>query len=122
MILALVGTALALAAALAGLVLIGFRIARRRMPRRLLAAHPVVGITALICLWVAFALWRGPHDLAFDAGTLVLTFAFAGGVLMFALRATRLPRPFFVAMLHGAGALFGCALLIVGLARLAQGA
>ncbi|MGH7058437.1 MAG: hypothetical protein ACREFZ_11305 [Acetobacteraceae bacterium] len=117
MALIFVGVGLVFFAALAGIVLASCRLIRRRMPRWLLAAHPVAGISGLTCLWVAFGLWSGARDLPFDAGILALSFAFVGGIFLFSLRATRLPRPFFAVALHGAAALFGCALLIVGLLR-----
>ncbi|MGH8272760.1 MAG: hypothetical protein ACRES9_00665 [Gammaproteobacteria bacterium] len=121
MALVFAGVGLALFAALAGITLIFLRLVRRRMPRWLLAVHPVAGLTGLACLWVVFALWRGARDLPFDAGILALSFAFVAGIFLFSLRVTRLPRPFFAVALHGAAALFGCALLIVGLLRLGAG-
>lgn len=121
MTLVFVGAGLVLLAALGGITLISLRLTRRRLPFWLLVAHPVTGFSGLICLWAGFALWRGTRNLPLDAGVLVLTFAFAGGLLMFALRATDLPRPLFVVALHGAAALFGCALLLVGLWRFGAG-
>ncbi|MDN5865591.1 MAG: hypothetical protein L0I62_10350 [Gammaproteobacteria bacterium] len=94
-------------------------VSRKSLPRWLLRAHPALGITALICLWIAFALWQGQHSLPLDAGIVVLTLAFAAGGFMFSLRATRLPVPPFAIGLHGLAALTGCVLLIVGLCRLA---
>ncbi|MGH8225166.1 MAG: hypothetical protein ACRER1_03300 [Gammaproteobacteria bacterium] len=114
MSLILIGMVLAFAAVAGGLTLVALRLSRRRAPRILLIAHPAVGIAGLVCLWVAVALWRGPRDLPFDAGTLALSFAFIGGVFLFALRTTRLPRPFFVVGLHGLVALLACALLVIG--------
>ncbi|MGH7057810.1 MAG: hypothetical protein ACREFZ_07975 [Acetobacteraceae bacterium] len=121
MALVFTGVGLVCFAELAGIVLAFFRLVRRRMPRWLLAAHPVAGISGLVCLWIAFALWRGTRDLPLDAGVLALSFAFVAGVFLFSLRLTDLPRPFFAVALHGAAALFGCALLIVGLLRLGAG-
>ncbi len=115
MILPYAGVALAVLAALAGLTLAGFMLARRRSPGWLIALHPVAGISGLACLWVAFALWRGARDLPFDAGVLVLSFVLVAGGLLFSLRATRLPLPFFAVLLHGGAAILGCALLIAGL-------
>ena len=115
MTLVFVGIALAFAAAAGGLTLVALYLSRRQAPRALLFAHPIVGIAGLACLWVAVALWRGPRDLPLDAGALVLTFALLGGAFLFSLRASRLPRPFFVVLLHGLTALFGCALLVIGL-------
>ncbi len=114
MILIATGMALAFAAVAGGLTLVALRQGRRRAPRALLFAHPAVGMSGLVCLWVAVALWRGPRDLPLDAGTLALSFAFVGGVFLFALRATRLPRPFFVVGLHGLVAFLACALLVIG--------
>lgn len=114
MILIAVGMGLAFAAAVGGLTLVALRLSRRRPPRALLLAHPAAGAAALVCLWVTFALWRGPRDLPLDAGTLVLSLAFAGGGFLLSLRLTRLPRPFFVVGLHALVALLACALLVIG--------
>ncbi|MGH8427188.1 MAG: hypothetical protein ACRES7_04305 [Gammaproteobacteria bacterium] len=122
MTLVFVGIALAFAAAAGGLTLVALLLSRHRAPRALLYAHPIVGIAGLACLWVAVALWQGPRDLPFDAGALVLTFALFGGVLLFSLRSSRLPRPFFAVALHGLVALFGCALLVIGLLHVPPGA
>lgn len=121
MTLAAVATAVACAAALAGLFLAGCLLARRRLPRLLVRAHPLAGLTALALIYWAVITWRGPRDLPLDAGALVLTLAFLGGGLIFALRTTRLPRPPFVILLHGFAALCGCALLIVGLVHVPVG-
>ncbi|MGH8161230.1 MAG: hypothetical protein ACRESR_03630 [Gammaproteobacteria bacterium] len=117
MILAYVGVALAVLAALAGLTLATLVFSRRHSPRWLVALHPAAAISGLACLWVAFALWRGTRDLPFDGGVLALTFVFAAGAFLFSLRITRLPLPFFAVLLHGGVAILGCALLIAGLVR-----
>lgn len=115
-------TAVACAAALAGLFLVWCALSGRRPPRPLTLAHPFAGLAALAMLYVTVIGWRGPRDLPLDAGALVLTLAFAGGGLMFSLRLSRLPRPVFVIFLHGFAALCGCALLIVGLVHIPVGA
>ncbi len=112
---------LACLAALGGLVLATYYFAGWRMPRWLVVAHPLAGVATLTCLWIIFALWRGAHDLPFDAGIMVLSLTLVAGAFMFVLRATRLPVPEFVVLIHGLAALFGCALLIVGLFHLVSG-
>lgn len=117
MTVALAGTATAIAAALAGLTLAGLFLARRSPPRLLQFAHPVAGITALVLVYVAVTAWHGPRDLPLDAGALVLALVFLGGGLLFALRLSRLPRPWFAVALHGGAALLACVLLVIGLVR-----
>lgn len=115
MTLAAVAAAFACAAALGGLFLAGRILRNRPTPRVIVWAHPLAGLTALTLIYIAVTGWRGPRDLPLDAGALVLTFAFLGGALLFALGITRLPRPFFVIALHGVAAVSACGLLIVGL-------
>lgn len=122
MTLALVATALACGAAAGGLFLAFCVVTRRRPPMVVARGHPLAALAALTLIYVAVTAWHGPRDLPLDAGALVLTFAFVGGGLLYALRATRLPRPFFVILIHGMGALTGCALLIVGLVHVSPGA
>lgn len=121
MTLAVVGTALAWLAAAGGVTLAAWHFLRRSPPRWLLRGHPLAGMTALALMWAVFALWQGPRDLPLDAGTIVLTFAFAAGAFMFSLRTTRLPVPGLAIVLHGIGALTGAALLIVGLLHFPAG-
>ena len=107
--------AVACAAATVGLTLLGYRLARRRPPRLVGWAHMLLGLSALGLAYAAATLWRDPRSLPFDAGALVLTLTLLGGGLLFALRLTRLPRPLFVILVHGAAALLACTLLILGL-------
>ncbi len=113
--LALVATAVVCGAAAGGAYLAGCGMMNCRPVTAVIWGHPLAAITGLALLYVVVFGWHGPRDLPLDAGALVLTLAFLGGGLLFALRATRLPQPLFVIFLHGLGALFGCALLIVGL-------
>lgn len=117
MIFAYLATAVVAATILLGLSLFGFRLAGRRPPRAVGWMHPALGISAIVLLYVTAFAWPGPHSLPFDAGTLVLTLTFVGGGLLLALRLNRLPRPLFVILVHGAAALLGGALLVVGLLR-----
>lgn len=100
-----------------GLTLLGYRLARRRPPRLVGWVHMLLGLSALGLAYAAAMLWRYPRSLPFDAGVLVLTLTLLGGCLLFALRMTRLPRPLFVILVHGAAALLSCTLLIVGLMK-----
>lgn len=115
MTLALVATCFACAAAAGGLFLAVCVVRRRKPPLAVAWGHPLAGLTALTLIYVAVTGWQGPRDLPLDAGALVITFAFLGGGLLYALRATKLPRPFFVILIHGLAALTGCALLVIGL-------
>lgn len=100
-----------------GLTLFGYRLARRAPPRLAGWAHPVMGLIAVGLVYAATLGWSGMRSLPFDAGALVLTLTLLGGGLLFALRLSRLPRPLFVIVVHGAAALLGCCLLVVGLLR-----
>lgn len=115
--LAIPGALIAAAAIVLGLALLAYRLARRRPRRATVWAHPLLGILAVGVLYAAVLSWRGLRILPLDAGALVLTFALLGGGLLFALRVTRLPRPLFVILVHGAAALLGGALVLVGLLR-----
>ncbi len=117
MTLATIGVGVAGAAVLLGLVLLVYRLARKRPGAVTDWLHPVLGVIGLgLLYWVALT-WAGPRSLPFDAGTLVLTLTMAGGGLLLALRLNRLPRPLLVILLHGAAAVLGLLLLVVGLAR-----
>lgn len=115
--LTLIGVAVAGAAVLLGLVLVGHRLAHKRPAAVARWLHPLLGMTGLGLLYAVVITWQGPHSLPFDAGALVLTLTLAGGGLLFALRVNRLPRPLFVIAVHGAAALLGFALLLIGLVR-----
>lgn len=119
--LTLAAVVLACLTALAGLGLATCYFTRRRAPRWLITLHPLSGVAAVTCLWIVFALWEGPRALPFDAGVVVLTLVLAAGAFLFSLRATRLPVPPFVIVVHGLAALFSCALLIVGFVRVSAG-
>lgn len=112
---AITAAAVAGAAVLFGLALLGYRLARKRPPRAAGWLHPILGVVGLGLLYRATLTWQGPRSLPFDAGTLVLTLTLAGGGLLFALRLNRLPRPLPVIVLHGGAALLGVTLLVVGL-------
>ena len=109
--------AVAGAAVLFGLVLLGYRLAHKRPGAVAGWLHPILGVAGVGLLYWITLTWLGPRSLPFDAGTLVLTLTLAGGGLLFALRLNRLPRPLLVILLHGAAALLGLALLVVGLVR-----
>ncbi|MGH8127736.1 MAG: hypothetical protein ACRETC_05130 [Gammaproteobacteria bacterium] len=113
--LGVIAAGVACAAVTLGLALLGFRLVRQRPPQLAGWLHPLFGLTAVGLAYAASVLWQGPRSLPFDAGALVLTLAFVGGCLLFALRLTRLPRPLFVILIHGAAATLGCVLLMVGL-------
>lgn len=117
MTLPLSGAGLAGAAVFLGLLLLGYRLGRRRPANAIPRLHLVFGVGALSMLYIAAMSWHGPRSLPFDAGTLVLTLTLAGGALLLALRLSRLPRPLFVIVVHGAAAMLGFALLIVGVVR-----
>lgn len=119
MTLPLFASAVAWLAVLAGLLLASFHVARRRAPVWLAWLHPVAATLALVCLWLAVAFWPGANDLLFNAGAFVLTLAFVAGAFMFSLRVSGLPLPLLAITLHGAAAMGGCVLLIVGLLRVA---
>ena len=113
--LAAIGLGIAGAAVLFGLVLLTYRLARKRPVSVARWLHPILGVGGLgLLYWVTWS-WSGPRSLPFDAGTVVLTLTLAGGGLLFALRLNRLPRPLLVILLHGVAALLGFALLVVGL-------
>ena len=114
---AMTGVAVAGAAVLLGLTLLGYRLAHKRPPGIAGWLHPILGVAGLGLLYRVTLAWQGPRSLPFDAGTLVLTLTLAGGGLLFALRLSRLPRPLLVILLHGGAALLGIALLVVGLLR-----
>ena len=105
------------AAAGLGLTLFGYRLMRRRPPNLAGWAHPLLGLVAVGLVYAATLGWTGARSLPFDAGALVLTLTLLGGGLLFALRLSRLPRPVFVILVHGAAAVLGCCLLVVGLLR-----
>ena len=112
-----IGAGVAGAAVLFGLILLGYRLARKRPGVIASWVHPILGVAGVgLLYWVTLS-WQGPRSLPFEAGTLVLTLTFAGGGLLFALRLNRLPRPLLVILLHGVAALLGFALLVVGLVR-----
>lgn len=115
MTLAVSAMATAWAAAGLGLLLFAYRLIRRRPPGMAGWVHPLLGLAAATLAYAAVIRWTGPRSLPFDAGALVLTFALLGGGLLFALRLTRVPRPVFVIVVHGAAALLACSLLVVGL-------
>jgi len=98
-----------------GLMLLGYRLARRPPPRPAGWAHPAMGLIAVGMVYAATLGWTGVRSLPFDAGALVLTLTLLGGGLLFALRLSRLPRPLFVIVIHGGAAVLGCCLLVVGL-------
>lgn len=100
-----------------GLTLFGYRIVRRPPPSLAGWAHPLLGLVAVGLVYAATLGWAGVRSLPFDAGALVLTLTLLGGGLLFALRMSRLPRPIFVIVVHGAAAVLGCCLLVVGLLR-----
>jgi len=112
---AIFGVAVASAAVLIGLVLLEYRLTRKRPGSLMGWLHPILGGAGLGLLYWAALTWRGPRSLPFDAGTLVLTLTLAGGGLLLALRLNRLPRPLLVILVHGGAALLGFALLLVGL-------
>ncbi len=112
---AIFGVATASAAVLIGLVLLGYRLTRKRPGALMGWLHPVLGGVSLGLLYWVTLTWHGPRSLPFDAGTLVLTLTLAGGGLLLALRLNRLPRPLLVILLHGGAALLGLALILVGL-------
>lgn len=111
------GAGLAGATVLLGLLLLGYRLGRRRPANAIRRLHLAFAAGALSVLYAAAIAWSGTRSLPFDAGTLVLTLTLAGGGLLLALRLSRLPRPLFVIIVHGAAAMLGFALLIVGLVR-----
>lgn len=117
MTLAPVSMGIAWAAAALGVLLLGFRLFRRRPPVPAGWAHPLMGLAAVGLVYAATLGWSGERSLPFDAGALVLTLTLFGGGLLFALRLSRLPRPLFVILIHGAAAILGCCLLVVGLLR-----
>ncbi len=98
-----------------GLLLFGYRLFRRRPSPVAARAHPLLGVAAIGLVYATVILWPGSRSLPFDSGALVLTLTLLGGGLLFALRLTRIPRPMFVIVVHGAAALLGCSLLVVGL-------
>lgn len=114
--LAILGSALAWGAVVAGLLLAGGHVARRRPPTWQLWMHPVAATLALVCLWSSVVLWQGSSDMLLNAGVFVLTLAFVAGAFMFALRVSGLHHPPVIAIaLHGLVALVACSLLIAGL-------
>lgn len=123
MTLAILGSAFAWLAVLAGLLLAVGHALRRRPATWQLWIHPVAATVALVCLWSAVALWQGPDDMMLNAGVFVVTLAFVAGAFMFLLRVSGLKHlPIVAIILHGATALLGCALLIAGLMRVSGGA
>lgn len=112
---AIVATCVACVAASGGLFL-AWCVLKRRKPHALVVwGHPLAGLTALTLVYVAVTGWDGSPDLMLDVGALVLTVAFLGGGLLYALRASHVNPPFGVMLVHGALALSACVLLIIGL-------
>jgi hypothetical protein len=107
--------ALAWVASGLGLLLFGYRLFRHRPSKIAGWAHPLLGVAAIGWVYATVIFRPGPRSLPFDVGALVLTLTLLGGGLLFALRLTRVPRPVFVIVVHGAAALLGCSLLVVGL-------
>ncbi|HEX7340267.1 MAG TPA: hypothetical protein VF271_10100 [Rhodanobacteraceae bacterium] len=113
--LAFAAVAIAWATILVGLTL-AVRYARGlSVPKALLWLHPLLAVITVACLWTAVALWSGKADYFFNSGTFVVSLAFVAGGLLYAVRKWGGRPPLIVTGMHGAVAILGSVLLIVGL-------
>ncbi|WP_145961199.1 hypothetical protein [Salinisphaera sp. LB1] len=113
-VIAIIATCVACVAASGGLFLAKCALRKRKPPAIVAWGHPVSGLTALTVVYVAVTGWQGSADVMLDFGALMLTAAFAGGCLLYALRASHLTQPLAIILIHGGLAITACGLLIMG--------
>lgn len=103
-----------LAVAAAGGLTLAIAVMRQRpYPASIAYLHGAVASSGVVLL--AIAVFAGSQTMPINSALLLFGFALAGGLFNLVFRLQREPAPVFMVILHGAMALAGLAVLVIGL-------